>query len=191
MILYMIRHGQSEGNARHAHAGWTDISLTELGFAQAAEAGRKLREIRFDRVICSDILRARQTCETALPGVKYELEPLVRENHVGWLAGQLVSDLTEMMGDAYTQNRFRRDYTEYGGESREIMTERVRRFAKKAEGFPEQETVAVFAHEGTLRCMMDIVMGVPLPLKNYACPNCMTAVFEYKDEKWRLLKWGV
>ena len=46
--LVLVRHGQSTWNLENRFTGWTDVDLTDLGRAEAAEAGYLLREGRFD-----------------------------------------------------------------------------------------------------------------------------------------------
>ena len=64
--LYIIRHGQSMGNAGYDKTDLTekemhDPVLTEKGIKQADNAGRYLSAIDFDVVISSGMLRAVQT----------------------------------------------------------------------------------------------------------------------------------
>ena len=94
MELYAIRHGQSAANAIQAHAGWAQVPLTELGREQAAKTGELLKGMEFDRVIVSDLLRAKETAQIALSGRDFELDPRLRETHVGSLQGRRVVDLT-------------------------------------------------------------------------------------------------
>lgn len=75
MELYAIRHGQSAANAVQAHAGWAQVPLTELGREQAAKTGELLKGMEFDRVIVSDLLRAKETAQIALPGRNFEQDP--------------------------------------------------------------------------------------------------------------------
>lgn len=44
MELVFIRHGQSEWNAKNLFTGWRDVKLSEQGLAEAAAAGKKLKE---------------------------------------------------------------------------------------------------------------------------------------------------
>lgn len=72
MAIYFIRHGQSKFNA--AFKGEIDpmifdAPLTELGFAQAAEARKKLSELNIARVITSPLTRAIQTAKTIFDGI--------------------------------------------------------------------------------------------------------------------------
>lgn len=64
--LYIIRHGQSMGNAGYGRDNLTlkeanDPYLTELGMSQAQDAGEALSGISFDAVYSSALLRAVQT----------------------------------------------------------------------------------------------------------------------------------
>lgn len=64
--LYIIRHGESIGNAGYSRDDLTlkesqDPMLTEKGIAQARAAGEFLKEIRFDAAYASPMLRAART----------------------------------------------------------------------------------------------------------------------------------
>lgn len=64
--IYLVRHGQSESNKNVESHGETynvDTPLTELGKTQAAETKDKLKDIHFDAVFSSDLIRAKQTAE--------------------------------------------------------------------------------------------------------------------------------
>ena len=66
--IYMIRHGQSVGNARRDFLGHTDLPITKLGEEQALSAGAYLASIGFspDAVYASPLCRAAKTTELAL-----------------------------------------------------------------------------------------------------------------------------
>jgi 2,3-bisphosphoglycerate-dependent phosphoglycerate mutase len=56
--LVLVRHGESIWNKENRFTGWKDVDLTELGEAQAKEAGRILKEEGFhfdhDFFLCQD-----------------------------------------------------------------------------------------------------------------------------------------
>jgi len=60
MELVFIRHGQSEWNAKNLFTGWRDVKLSEQGLAEAATAGKKLKEngYEFDIAFTSVLTRA-------------------------------------------------------------------------------------------------------------------------------------
>jgi len=190
VILYMIRHGESEANVGRFHAGWAQISLTQKGVEQAKETAKKLRNISFDRVICSDLKRAIQTCELIFSERTYETNSLLREINVGVLSGKNVADCQHIYGMSYTENKRRQDFTPYGGENRAMLLDRIRCFINEAEEYTEKR-VAVFAHEGPIRAMLDLVTGQAQRKECFVCKNCSIAIFRFQDELWQLVKWGV
>ena len=66
MKLYVIRHGQSEGNIRGVFSGWLQHNLTEKGREDARKAGRIIEKVKFDKVYTSDLNRAIETAKTAI-----------------------------------------------------------------------------------------------------------------------------
>jgi probable phosphoglycerate mutase len=63
--LWLARHGETEWSRAHRHTGMTDIPLTDEGIRQAQALGRRLRDVHFDLVLTSPLLRARATAEEA------------------------------------------------------------------------------------------------------------------------------
>ena len=79
MKLYMVRHGQSETNLSRCFTGWSQVNLTEQGIADAKRAGEYLKGISFDRIYSSDLIRAVQTAQNAIPGCVPVQLPCLRE----------------------------------------------------------------------------------------------------------------
>ena len=92
MKIYFVRHGESVNNITGRYTGWMDIDLTDKGREDALRARALLKDLSFDRVYASDLKRARETAEIALPGVSYEVTPLIREIDVGDVAGTRFAD---------------------------------------------------------------------------------------------------
>ena len=64
-MLYIIRHGKTELNAKMLMQGRSDHPLNEDGFAQAQEAADRFADmgIKIDKVYSSPLIRAIQTAE--------------------------------------------------------------------------------------------------------------------------------
>ena len=184
MRVYVLRHGESEANLSKKFTGWMDVPLTEKGREEARRAGALLQGIAFDKIYASDLLRARQTAEAALPGCAYEVTDLAREISVGDLMGKPLSALTP----AQMEQTVTEGYAPYGGESKAELYGRIRQLMKQLEG-SGWETVAVFAHGGWLRAMLETVLGVYLPRKSLRCGNCAMGIFEFQDDTWMLHSW--
>jgi len=184
MKLYMIRHGQSESNGKGLWTGWQDVPLTEKGCEDARAAREVLKDVPFDKVYSSDLQRARQTAELALPGCAYEALPVLREIHVGDLQGKPLQILTPQEQAHATAE----GYTSWGGESRADHRQRMREFLTLLEERGD-ETVAAFAHGGCLKSMLCEVLETVFPFSAIRCENCAVAIFEQADGRWRLHSW--
>jgi len=184
MQVCVIRHGESETNLDQKWTGWLDVHLTDKGRKDAARAGEFLRSLSIDKIYTSDLVRAIETAEIAIPGGGYETSPLLREINVGSLSGQSLKILTEEQRRDITTH----GYVEFGGETQDAFYSRIRQFQKMLETL-DCETVALFSHRGWLRGMLNIVMGMYLPSKRLCCRNCTIAIFEYTMETWKLHSW--
>lgn len=189
MKLYMIRHGQSTANAQKLHAGWAQIPLTEQGLAQAYAAGRLLEGIQFDSIYVSDLLRAQQTLTAALPGADGISTSLLREINVGDLAGKTAGECLEIYGERYLEDKAAQNFLPYGGENVSMHLNRIRSFTVHLER-NVQTNVAAFCHEGSIRCMLDLVMEQRHCRKDYPLDNGSVSIFEFVDGRWTLLTWN-
>ena len=68
MILYLIRHGQTDWNKGRKLQGRTDIPINENGRAVAELTREGFKEIPFDMAFTSPLKRARETAEIILAG---------------------------------------------------------------------------------------------------------------------------
>ena len=66
MELYITRHGQTKANVEKYMQGQTPGELTQEGCKQAKEFGIFYKNIKFDQIYCSDLLRAKKSLEIIL-----------------------------------------------------------------------------------------------------------------------------
>jgi 2,3-bisphosphoglycerate-dependent phosphoglycerate mutase len=116
--LVLLRHGESEWNAKNLFTGWVDVGLSDKGMAEAAHAGELLRDagLRPDVVHTSLLRRAIRTAELALDPLDRGWLPVRRswrlnERHYGALQGLGKSATREKYGDEQFM-RWRRSYDE-------------------------------------------------------------------------------
>ena len=57
-MIYLIRHGETAGNAEVRYIGWTDIPLDAKGVVQAQELCYKLQQCAIDEIYASPLQRA-------------------------------------------------------------------------------------------------------------------------------------
>lgn len=87
--LFLIRHGQSAGNAEGRFGGHGPTPLSELGEHQANITAQALAKEGISAIFSSDLHRAVQTAEplSKLVGVPVLTSKAFRERHVGVLEG--------------------------------------------------------------------------------------------------------
>ncbi|MBO5453362.1 MAG: histidine phosphatase family protein [Clostridia bacterium] len=177
MLLYMIRHGESTANEKKLHAGWAQIPLTIKGIEDAKTAGEHLKGISFDKVYSSDLLRALQTAEFALPGIIAEKCELLREISVGTLSGKSAEECFRLYGEQYVNDKAVHDFTFCNGENHSMHLARVKTFVEILSKQPF-ENVAAFCHEGTIKCALELAKIDP---KSIELKNGSVLVFEIKN----------
>lgn len=76
-IMVLIRHGQSQWNLENRFTGWMDVPLSTKGREEAISAGKKLRDMRFDTIYISHLLRAIQTLHYILLELQDKRTPII------------------------------------------------------------------------------------------------------------------
>ena len=66
MQLYLIRHAESENNARPGHLRVEDPAITAVGRLQAQQLANWTRTLKIDALITSPFLRTLQTTQAVL-----------------------------------------------------------------------------------------------------------------------------
>ena len=192
MKLYYIRHGQSEANFLKIHSGWSQVPLTEQGRLDALRAKRAIENLKFDKVFSSDVARAIETQEIALPEADAERSALLREINVGHLAGKSVEDCYAELGEAYRINRRNHSFSDYGGESYAELSARACATFERIAAENDGKTIAVTTHGGVIRTLFAAWNGISLEqiggLLHF--PNASVTVAEYDCGKVKFLQEG-
>ncbi|GAA2021749.1 phosphoglyceromutase [Nocardioides kribbensis] len=104
--LVLLRHGESEWNAKNLFTGWVDVALTEKGRAEAARGGELIKESGLlpDVVHTSLLRRAINTSALALDAADRHWIPVKRswrlnERHYGALQGKDKKQTLEEYGE--------------------------------------------------------------------------------------------
>lgn len=151
--LYLVRHGQSAGNAEGRFGGHSATPLSELGYEQAHRTAQVLAKEKIDAIYTSDLLRAVQTAQPLaelldLPIVK---TPAFRERHVGVLEGLTFDESKEKYPRDYYAlvNRHVHHVITKGESYRHLLrraTGELREILKIHQG----ERIVIFSHTGAI-----------------------------------------
>ena len=100
-----LRHGESVGNVESRWQGQSDYPLTERGRAQAQALAKRWQEekAKFDLVITSPLIRAKNTAEIVASAldVKVEADPLWMERNIGEIAGLTAAEVRQLSRPAF------------------------------------------------------------------------------------------
>ncbi len=104
--LVLLRHGESEWNAKNLFTGWVDVDLSARGADEARRGGQLLLEQQLlpDVVHTSVLRRAIRTAQLALDGCDRHWIPVKRhwrlnERHYGALQGKNKAQIRDEFGE--------------------------------------------------------------------------------------------
>ena len=167
--LVISRHGESEWNLLGKWTGWTDVGLTEKGYADTVHLGKLLRDIDFDEAYTSALKRTHQTLDALLEGKGIEALPTTQaaelnERDYGDLTRKNKSEVQEEIGEeAFNGIRRGWDYPVPGGETLKMVYARVMPYFE-AEILPKLqagENILLVAHGNSIRALMKYLDQVP------------------------------
>ena len=190
MLVYFIRHGESENNSLGIYTGHMDVGLTARGVEEARAIRDKLSDKGIQRVYSSDLSRAVSTAVEAIPGCEPILDKRLREINIGSLSGKKIKEFRRDNPDLVPYLN-KRDYTVFGGECDLDVLERLRSFIAELSSQP-YDAVAVFCHGGLVHTTLEYALGVSFSPSSTHRPNCMIAVYELSaDKSMKLLNWNL
>jgi len=162
--LVLVRHGQSEWNAKNLFTGWKNPGLTETGVKEAISAGKLIKDekINFDIMYTSKLIRAQLTGNTILEIINQSDIPIIKdtalnERNYGSLAGLNKDDARKKWGEEQV-HIWRRSYDipPPDGESLKNTAERVLPYFNK-EILPKVisgSNILIAAHGNSLRSLI-------------------------------------
>lgn len=162
--LILVRHGQSEWNAKNLFTGWENPGLTEIGKAEAENAGDLINNlgISFDCLFTSALIRAQLTGTIILKAINQNNIKIIEnkalnERFYGDLQGMNKDECRQKWGEELVQT-WRRSYElgPPGGETLKETGERVLPYYL-SEIHPmlmQDMNVIVAAHGNSLRSLI-------------------------------------
>lgn len=175
--VFFVRHGQTVWNVENKICGVTDSPLTEQGFEQAREAGRKILQegIHADEILYSPLSRAKNTALeiSKITGIPAREEPRLIEQNFGKWEG------TPRNGAGFLADKrnFATDYE--GGESMLRVCQRIYNLLDELKAQPDK-TYLLVAHNGISRAVNSYFFA--MSNEEYAAfgiHNCQVLRYEF------------
>ena len=151
--LYLIRHGQSAGNAEGRFGGHGPTPLSDLGRRQAEMTAKALAREGISAIYSSDLTRAVETAEplARLLGLPIHQSPAFRERHVGVLEGLTFDESKEAYPkDYYALVNRNIHHVITKGESYRHLLRRITQKVNEVLRVHQGERVAIFSHTGAI-----------------------------------------
>ena len=160
--LYIIRHGETEGNRNHIVMGHSDAPLTEAGVYQAGELATLFKSVDFSAVYSSDSPRSFRTANIVIGGRSLPIEQSarLRERHFSRFEGMPSETFKEMNKDSFVSKEALPEHERWefkiAGcvESDASLVERVISELRKIASIHLGKKVLVSTHGGPVRHLL-------------------------------------
>lgn len=181
MKVYVVRHGQTEWNILKKMQGSKDIPLNDKGIEQAYITKSNLENIKFDLIIVSPLIRAKQTAEIISKdrSCKTILENRIKERDYGEFEGVQKSDFSYLDFWSYTQN----NKYEYG-ENIQLFFKRIYDFLDELKEKYKNKDILIVTHGGVTKAIECYFNGMMKDedIALYLPDNCEIKEYELKNE---------
>ena len=193
MLIYIIRHGETDMNKQAVLQGVTDIQLNQSGRDLAAITGRTMKDegIRFDACISSPLSRAYETAEIVLResgnDIPIETDERIMEMNCGECELHKLSELGEEAVRLFTYDPF--NFPKFpGGEDFHELLVRVQGFLNELMARDDDRTYLIATHGCALRGMLNMFYDDPSNFWHDHVPyNCCVNIIEAHGGKGKLI----
>lgn len=163
-MIYFVRHGATDWNDNLDEngkvcpkcQGRVDLPLNQHGIEQAKQTAQLLNNVNFSKVVCSPLLRARQTCDIIYKGsTPIEIDERVVERDFGEFEGLMRSEF-DFAGfwDANSKQKYKK------AESIAQVQKRVFALLDELKRKPNDD-VLIVSHGGVGLIVLSYFFGVP------------------------------
>jgi len=135
-LIYFV-HGTTYDNVDKKCSGWKQVELNDIGKEQAANLGKINKNINFDIIFTSDLIRAIDSANIAFPNVPKIQDKRLRECNYGDLDGE---DKSLIIYENHIDNPFP------NGESLKNVEKRIKSFIDDITKKYKGKTIGIVAH---------------------------------------------
>jgi phosphoserine phosphatase len=192
MLIYLLRHGQTEFNKLGIIQGSSvDTDLNDEGRAQADAFFEMYKGVDFQLVVTSALKRTHQTVQRFIEsGIDWHQTPDINEIRWGDHEGQRISPEWDAVWSRVREawNDGDLDARMSGGESAADLNARLLRFIEWLQSRPE-ERVLICSHGRTMRGLISLLKGVTLAdMEGVSHANTGCYIMRYDGRRYDFLE---
>ncbi|NPV90466.1 MAG: alpha-ribazole phosphatase [Firmicutes bacterium] len=195
MLIWMVRHGETEWNHQSRYQGHTDVPLNEVGIIQSRQAAERLASEPITAVYSSDLTRARTTAEiiAASHGLTVRVKKGLRESNYGKWEGMTFKEIKAVYPGAierWLDNP--QGSRPPDGESLWEVRERALAAVDEIRGEnPEDSSLVIVTHGGVIAMLlMTYLKEGPEFLRRFFGRNASISKIEFRGEDVEVLEWS-
>ena len=162
--IFLVRHGEAEGNLYRRAQGQTDVELTPRGREQVALLAKRFENETIHAAYSSDLTRAYRTAVGVAEGhgLTVTKEPRLREMHLGSWENRPWGDLT--WEEPEQMRLFGADpanWSSPGHEDFYALQQRMKAALTDIAAAHPDQTVLCASHGMAIRCLLALLLGIP------------------------------
>jgi probable phosphoglycerate mutase len=167
--VFLVRHGEAEGNLYRRIHGHYNSTITNNGLQQLEALKKRFAPIHLDAAYSSDLYRARKTAEAVCnpKHLTVQLDPRLREVSMGEWEDRPWADVART--DQEQAHNFSKRHLEWcvtGSEGYQKAADRFAQAVFEHAAAHDGQTIAIFAHGSVIRTFLCRANGLPLTEMN-------------------------
>ncbi len=178
MKIYLIRHGETDWNLQGRLQGREDIPLNKTGILQASACGEALKNIRFDSIQTSPLMRAKETARiiASWQQCPVVVNPELIERDYGRLAGLTPQE----------RQHFEASGQSSGMEPWEALAERAFMAVEKTADAFSKDTAAVVSHGAWINALLAVISGHEIGSGKTRLKNACISLISRNQGNWKI-----
>ncbi|MBC8237486.1 MAG: histidine phosphatase family protein [Helicobacteraceae bacterium] len=159
MILTLVRHAQVIEEYQGRYNGHLDIELSVNGKLQAKKVAKKLQNIEFDKVYCSDLIRCRQTLSAFNLQTNIIYTHRLREKSWGRHEGKSFEEI-EAQGIKY--ENFQQWINALDGENTQEYISKLKEYFNETIFKEDSNNILIVTHSGVIKTLLHLTENILL-----------------------------
>jgi broad specificity phosphatase PhoE len=182
MLIYVVRHGETNANVNGYLQGWSNDPLNENGIKLAVITGQGMKGIKFDCCISSPLIRAKETAEIILResgnDISITFDDRIKEINFGDY--ELKSTKSPEFGLFFTDPFNCPQFP--NGENVQMVMKRTQNFLSELIQRDDDESYLIVTHGCALRAMLNYLYADSSDYWHGHVPyNCCVSIIEVRN----------